>query len=107
MKSCHLCGKKDKNNINIFINGLTDDNRQSNMMCACLNCARSFKQKRMFEAVKVLHKMGLQFNKRMKWTYDKKMVRSDLIDIEQLENRIKFLEQENKDLKHLLKFKKV
>lgn len=106
IKRCEICGKQKDITINIFLNGITSDNRKKNMITSCVNCSRVFKQKRMFEAVKVLHGMGLKFGKRYRWYYNDRVVRSDMFDLESMERQIKNLKQEVKDLKYLLGIKK-
>lgn len=110
MKFCNICGKKQcddkKNFINIFLNGMTWDNRPGNMMISCVNCAQQFKVNRYESAVKLLISMGMKYNKKGNWVYNNKSVRVDTIDINAYDYQIEFLKTENKELKALLGFKK-
>jgi len=107
MRYCSMCGKKDITNnfINIFIDGDTSNNHPKNLKTVCVNCAKVYKTKKLYTAAKTLHKLGFKFTGKT-WKYDHKIIRAEMVDIEALNHRIKFLEDENKDLKRLLGFKK-
>ena len=108
MRYCQICGKKDINNefIHIFLDGDTSNNHTNNLLVSCKYCAHSYKLKRMVDATKILQNMGLRFNKKGKWTYNDKVVRADMVDIKSLNHKIEYLQKENKELKHMLGFKK-
>jgi len=107
MRFCSLCGKKDLTNnfLNLFINGDTSDNNPKNLKIVCVSCAKIYKTKKLYTAAKTLHKLGFKFNGKT-WKYDNRIIRSEMVDIEALNHKIRFLENEVKDLKYLLKFKK-
>jgi len=89
-----------------FLNNDTGDNRLSNMMVTCINCAHTFKIKKLFTAVKMLNQLGFQY-KRNRWVYNNHIVSEHMVDIEELRFKVKFFKKENRDLKRLLKFNKI
>jgi len=107
MKYCELCGKKDITNnfLNIFVDGDTSNNHPKNLKTVCVSCAKIYKTKKLYTAAKTLHKLGFTFNGKT-WKYDNRIIRAEMVDIEAINQKLKFLESENKNLKYLLGFKK-
>lgn len=101
---CEVCGKHNVYT-KLFKNGNTSDNRKQNLMFACPECAHTFMMNRLKQAAKVLGRMGFKYDSKG-WRYNNKVIRSDMVDIGALEHQIKFLRNENKELKRLLGMKR-
>ena len=69
------------------------------MIPACGQCRSHYRLKVSAEAAKLLKKLGFKLDKKGKWKYNNKVVRSELTDITELKTKITYLEQENQDLK--------
>lgn len=105
MLRCNFCQNtyEDCEIDNLFLDFSTSNNDPSNMIRACLNCIKMFKLKRAINAIRSLKELGFITNEKAEWRYNNKLVRTELINVQELQIENANLKQQVHDLENYIK----
>ena len=88
---------------NLFLDYDTSNNDKSNMVRACLHCIHAFKLKRAISAIFTLRELGFINKKDGTWTYNNKLVRNEMTNVNELKAENAQLKQQVNDLENYIK----